>query len=56
MITRRALAFTATATPFLSFAGDVWADTPKDTIVVGKIMDETTKAIYDQFKDSRPKD
>jgi hypothetical protein len=23
---------------------------------VGKIMDETAKAIYDQFKDSRPKD
>ncbi|MCX7382864.1 MAG: ABC transporter substrate-binding protein, partial [Alphaproteobacteria bacterium] len=40
MLTRRALAFFATATPFFSYAGEASADTPKDTIVVGKIIDE----------------
>jgi peptide/nickel transport system substrate-binding protein len=40
MLSRRALMFTATATPFFSFAGDGWAATPKDTVVVGKAIDD----------------
>ena len=40
MITRRALMFTATATPFFSLAGTGWADTPKDTLVIGKAIDD----------------
>lgn len=40
MISRRALMFTATATPFFSLAGDGWAATPKDTMVIGKAIDD----------------
>ena len=40
MISRRALMFTATATPFFSLAGQGWADTPKDTLVIGKAIDD----------------
>lgn len=40
MVTRRALMFAATATPFFSFAGEGWAATPKDTVVVGKAIDD----------------
>ena len=40
MISRRALMFTASATPFFSLAGEGWADTPKDTLVIGKAIDD----------------
>ncbi len=40
MLSRRALMFTATATPFFSLAGEGWADTPKDMIVIGKAIDD----------------
>ena len=40
MLSRRALMFTATATPFFSLAGEGWADTPKDTLVIGKAIDD----------------
>ena len=40
MLTRRALMFTATATPFLSYAGAGHADTPKDMLVIGKSIDD----------------
>ena len=40
MISRRALVFAATATPFFSLAGEGWADTPKDTLVIGRIIDD----------------
>lgn len=37
---RRAFTFAATATPFFSFAGAAEAATPKDTVVVGKAIDD----------------
>ncbi len=40
MLTRRALMFTATATPFLSYAGAGHAETPKDILVIGKSIDD----------------
>lgn len=40
MISRRALMFTASATPFLSLAGPGMADTPKDTLVLGMAIDD----------------
>ncbi|MCX7382862.1 MAG: ABC transporter substrate-binding protein [Alphaproteobacteria bacterium] len=40
MLTRRALMFTASATPFLSYAGAGMADTPKDTLVIGMSIDD----------------
>ena len=40
MLTRRALVTAITATPFFSYAGEGWAATPKDTVVVGKAIDD----------------
>ena len=40
MLSRRALMFAATATPFFSLAGEGWAATPKDTLVIGKAIDD----------------
>ncbi len=40
MISRRALMTVASATPFFSLAGEGWADTPKDTLVIGKQIDD----------------
>jgi len=33
-------ALVTTATPFFSLAGEGWADTPKDTLVIGKAIDD----------------
>lgn len=40
MLSRRALMFAATATPFFSLAGGAEAATPKDTLVIGKAIDD----------------
>ncbi len=40
MLSRRALMFTATATPFLSWAGEGEAATPKDVLVLGMSIDD----------------
>ena len=32
--------FAATSTPFFSLAGEGWAATPKDTLVIGKAIDD----------------
>ncbi len=40
MVSRRALLFAATATPFFSLAGEGWAATPNDTLVIGKAIND----------------